>query len=170
MLHALLLAAAVVSAPADTIHLVLVATTDVHGHATDWDYVSDRPFPGGLSRAATVVDSLRARYPGQVIVLDAGDLIEGEPFADYYARAEPRDPNPLVEAMNLIGYDVATPGNHEFDFGLPVFGRAVAAATFRYVSGNIYVSGNVRGLPGDTLEFPPYVVVTRNGIRVGVAG
>ncbi len=164
MLHALLLAAAVVSAPADTIHLVLVATTDVHGHATDWDYVSDRPFPGGLSRAATVIDSLRARYPGQVMVLDAGDLIEGEPFADYYARAEPRDPNPLVEAMNLIGYDVATPGNHEFDFGLPVFGRAVAAATFRYVSANI------RGLPGDTLEFPPYVVVTRNGIRVGVAG
>jgi 2',3'-cyclic-nucleotide 2'-phosphodiesterase/3'-nucleotidase len=164
MLCALLLCAAVASAPADTIHLVLVATTDVHGHATDWDYVADRPYPGGLARAATVVDSLRARYPGRVIVVDAGDLIEGEPFADYYARVAPRAPHPVVEAMNLIGYDVATPGNHEFDYGPAAFGRAVTSATFRYVSGNI------RSLPGDTLEFPPYIVVTRGGVRVGIAG
>src|SRR4029079_1537304 len=103
MLHAVLLPAAVAAARADTTHLVLVATTDVHGHATEWDYVADRPFPGGLSRAATVIDSLRARYPGRVSVLDAGDLIEGEPFADYYARVAPRDPHPAIEAMNLIG-------------------------------------------------------------------
>ena len=164
MLHALLLSAAVAAAPADTIHLVLVATTDVHGHATEWDYVADRPFPGGLARAATVIDSLRRRYPGRVILADAGDVIEGEPFADYYGRVAPRDPNPVVEAMSLIGYDVATPGEHEFDFGLAPFRRAVAAATFRYVSGNI------RGLPADTLELPPYVVVTREGVRVGITG
>ena len=164
MLCVLLLCAAVAVAPPDTLHLVLVATTDVHGHATEWDYVADRPFPGGLSRAATVIDSLRARYPGRVIVVDAGDLIEGEPFADYYARVAPRDPHPAIEAMNLIGYDVATPGNHEFDYGLPVFERAVAAATFRYVSGNIRV------LPEDSLEFPPYAVLRRNGVRVGIAG
>jgi 2',3'-cyclic-nucleotide 2'-phosphodiesterase/3'-nucleotidase len=164
MLSALLLCAAVALASADTIHIVLVATTDVHGHATEWDYVADRSYPGGLSRAATVIDSLRGRYPGQVIVVDAGDVIEGDPFADYYARVAPRAPHPVVEAMNLIGYDVATPGNHEFDYGPAAFARAVAAATFRYVSGNI------RGLPGDTLEFPPYVVVTRGGVRVGITG
>ena len=164
MLSALLLCAAVAQAPADTIHIIIVATTDVHGHATEWDYVGDRPYPGGLSRAATVIDSLRGRYPGQVIVVDAGDLIQGDPFAVYYARVAPRAPHPAVEAMNLIGYDVATPGNHEFDYGPAAFERAVTAATFRYVSGNI------RGLPGDTLEFPPYVVVTRGGVRVGIAG
>jgi len=164
MLHALLLCAAVASAPADTIHLVLVATTDVHGHATEWDYVTDRPFSGGLARAATVIDSLRLRYPGRVIVVDAGDLVEGEPFADYYARVAPRDPNPVVEALNLIGYDVATPGGDDFDYGFPAFERGVAAATFRYVSGNI------RGLPADTLEFPASVVVTRQGVRVGITG
>ena len=48
----------------DTAHVVIVATTDIHGHATDWDYVANRPFPGGLSRVATIVDSLKARYPG----------------------------------------------------------------------------------------------------------
>ncbi len=164
MLHALLLSAAVVAARADTTHLVLVATTDVHGHATEWDYVGDRPFPGGLTRAATVIDSLKARYPGRVIVVDAGDLIEGEPFADYYARVAPRDPHPVIDAMNAIGYDVATPGNHEFDYGLAVLQRAIGSAAFRYVSGNI------RGLPADTLEYPPYAVVVRQGVRVGIAG
>lgn len=164
MLHALLLSAAVAAAPADTIHLVLVATTDVHGHATEWDYVGDRPFPGGLVRAATVIDSLRRRYPGRVVVVDAGDVIEGDPFADYYGRVAPREPNPVVEAMNLIGYDAATPGDHDFDYGLVPFGRAVAAAAFRYVSANI------RGLPADTLALPPYAVVTRGGVRVGITG
>src|SRR5690242_4497516 len=152
MLYALLLSGAVAAASADTAHLVLVATTDVHGHATEWDYVNDRAFPGGLIRVATAIDSLKLRYPGSVIVVDAGDLIEGEPFADYYARVAPRDPHPVIDLMNAIGYDVATPGNHEFDYGLPVMARAIAAARFPYVSANI------RGLPGDTLSYPPYAV------------
>src|SRR4029079_3743943 len=162
MLHALLLSAAVAAARADTTHLVLVATTDVHGHATEWDYVADRPFPGGLTRAATVIDSLKARYAGRIVIVDAGDLIQGDAFAAYYGRVAPRDPNPTIDVMNAIGYDVATPGNHDFDFGLGALERAVASATFRYVSGNI------RGLPADTLEYPPYVVIGRGGIRIGI--
>ncbi len=125
MLPALLLLAAVAATNTDTTHLVIVATADVHGHATEWDFVSDRAFGGGLARAARAIDSLRARYPGEVIVVDAGDLLEGEPFADYFARVAPRDPHPVIEAMNLIGYDVATPGDHDFDYGLATFGRAV---------------------------------------------
>jgi 2',3'-cyclic-nucleotide 2'-phosphodiesterase/3'-nucleotidase/5'-nucleotidase len=148
----------------DTAHIVLVATTDVHGHATDWDYVRGRPFPGGLTRVATIVDSLKARHPGQVVLVDAGDLIQGDPFATYFARVAPRDPNPIIEAMNLTGYDVATPGNHEFDWGLPVMRQAVAGAAFPYVSGNIYT------LAGDTLFYPPFAILHRQGVRIGVAG
>ncbi len=148
----------------DTVHLVVVATTDVHGHATDWDYVRGRAFPGGLVRVATIVDSLRTKYPGQVIVADAGDLIQGDPFVTYFNRVAPRDPNPVVEAMNLIGYDVATFGSHEFDGGIPALRRAMAGAAYPYVSGNIY------SVAGDTLLFPPYVVLQRMGVRVGVTG
>jgi 2',3'-cyclic-nucleotide 2'-phosphodiesterase/3'-nucleotidase/5'-nucleotidase len=148
----------------DSAHLVLVATTDVHGHATDWDYVMGKPFPGGLTRVATVVDSLRARYPGQVVVMDAGDMIQGDPFATYFARVAPREPNPVIEAMNLAGYDVATPGNHDFDWGVATMRRAIAGASFPVVSGNIYT------LPADTLLYPPFVVLQRQGVRVGIAG
>ncbi|HEU4680483.1 MAG TPA: 5'-nucleotidase C-terminal domain-containing protein [Gemmatimonadales bacterium] len=148
----------------DTAHVVVVATTDIHGHATDWDYLAGRPFPGGLARVATIVDSLRTRHPGQVVLVDAGDLIQGNPFATYFARVGPRDPNPVIEAMNLTGYDVATLGNHDFDWGLPLTRGAMADAAFPYVSGNIYT------LPGDTLLLRPYAVVQRHGVRIGVAG
>jgi 2',3'-cyclic-nucleotide 2'-phosphodiesterase/3'-nucleotidase len=160
----LLAALAAFAAPPDTAHIVLVATTDVHGHATEWDFVADQPFPGGLTRAATVIDSLRAHYPGAVVVCDVGDLISGDPFADYFARHVPRDPHPVVEALDLAGYDVATPGNHEFDYGLAVFRRAIARSTVRFVSGNL------RRQPGDTLIFPAYAVVKAAGIRVGISG
>lgn len=164
MLVSLLLAGALALAPQDTAHVVVVSTTDVHGRAYGWDYLADRPFPGGLARVATVVDSLRAAHPGQVVVTDAGDLIQGDPFAAYFARVAPRDTNPVIRAMNAVGYDVATPGNHEFNWGLPALRQAFATARFKYLSGNI------RGLPRDTLMLPPWTVLERGGVRVGVTG
>ena len=124
MLSLLLAASLVVAQVPDTAHVVLVATTDVHGRTTGWDYVAHRPAPGGLARVAPIVDSLRRRYPGQVVVLDAGDLLQGDPFATYFARVRPRTPHPIIEAMNLVGYDAATPGNHDFDFGVDALFRA----------------------------------------------
>jgi 2',3'-cyclic-nucleotide 2'-phosphodiesterase/3'-nucleotidase/5'-nucleotidase len=162
----LALASAVRGLPAqDTAHVVVVATTDVHGHVNAWDYVADRPAPWGLSRAATVVDSVRAAYPGAVVLVDAGDLIQGNPYATYFATVQPRDVNPVVDGLNALHYDVATPGNHEFNFGLDVLARAYAGAAFPIVSANIF------RLPRDTLAFPPYVILPRSGgVRVGVTG
>ena len=111
-----------------------------------------------------MVDSLRARYPGQVVLLDAGDLLQGDAFATYFARVKPREPHPIIEAMNLTGYDAATPGNHDFDWGVPLFRRAIGDARFAYVSANIF------DLPGDTLLLPAYRVVRRQGVRVGIGG
>src|SRR3954470_14682027 len=148
----------------DTAHVVLVATTDVHGHATDWDYTRRQPFAGGLARVATVVDSLKALYPGAVVVMDAGDVLQGDAFASYFGRVKPHDPHPLIEAMNLTGYDVATPGNHDFDWGLNPMRGAISGAAFPYVSGNIYA------LPINRLLYQPYVVLQRQGVRIGVTG
>jgi len=148
----------------DTARIVVVATSDLHGQAVAWDFGRHAPAPGALARAATAIDSLRHRYPDQVVVVDAGDALEGTPFAAYYGGVEPQDPHPIVDAMNQVGYDAATVGNHDFDFGVPLLDRALSAATFPFVSANIRV------LPEDTLELRPYVVLQRNGIRVGISG
>jgi len=151
-------------APADTVRVVLVATTDVHGYVTNWDYLQNTAWPGGLARAATVVDSLRQRYPGQVVLVDAGDALQGSPLAAYFGREVVRNPHPVIEAMNLLAYDAATPGDHDFDFGVDAFNRALGGATFPWVSGNL------RTLPSDTLALPGYIVVIRNGVRVAIGG
>ncbi|HYC30783.1 MAG TPA: metallophosphoesterase, partial [Gemmatimonadales bacterium] len=164
MLALLFAASFAVAQVPDSAHVVLVATTDVHGRATGWDYVARRAGAGGLARVAPIVDSLRRRYPGQVIVLDAGDVLQGDPFATYHARVAPATPHPVVEAMNLVGYDAATPGNHDLDFGVPLFEKAVGDAAFPFVSGNLYA------VPGDTLVFPAFRVLQRQGVRVAVAG
>src|ERR1700680_4462131 len=66
--------------------LVVVSTTDVHGRVRGWDYYADTAETGrGLSRAATIVDSVRAANPGRVVLVDAGDLLEGNPLV--YAGA-----------------------------------------------------------------------------------
>jgi 2',3'-cyclic-nucleotide 2'-phosphodiesterase / 3'-nucleotidase / 5'-nucleotidase len=148
----------------DTAHVVIVATTDVHGRVLGWDYVRDVPAPGGLARAATIVESLRAQYPGQVVLLDAGDLIEGNPFATYFAERDSQRPHPLVDALGAMQYDAATPGNHEFDFGPDLLARVTGDATYRYVSANIFKGAT------DTLVYAPYVVVVRDGVKVGITG
>ena len=164
MLSLLFAASLAVTQAPDTAHVVLVATTDVHGRATAWDYLADRAAPGGLTRVATVVDSLRRRYPGQVVVLDAGDLLQGNAFAAYHARRSADRPNPIIEAMNLVGYDAATPGNHDFDWGVPELERALADAAFPYVSANLF------RVPSDSLLVSPFRVLRRGPIRVGVTG
>lgn len=148
----------------DTAHVVIVATTDVHGRALGWDYVRDRAAPGGLSRAAAILATLRAQYPGQVVLVDAGDLLEGNLFAGYFGRVERRRPDPLVDALNALQYDAATPGNHDFDFGFGLLAGADSGAAYRYVSANV-VTG-----PRDSLVFPATLVVTRGGVRVGITG
>src|SRR5574341_788203 len=162
MLPVLLLVAALQTP--DTTHLVIVATTDVHGRALGWDYVHDAPAPGGLSRAATLLETLRAQFPDRVLLLDAGDLLQGTPFATYFSKVSTVRPHPLVDAFNALGYDVATPGNHDFDFGMDLLQQAAGDATYRYVSANILKATS------DTLLFPESVIVPRGGVRVGVTG
>ncbi len=153
----------------DSAHLVIVATTDVHGRVLGWDDVRDVEAPGGLSRAATIVSTLRTQYPGQVLLVDAGDLIEGSPFATYYGKVSPTHPSPSIDALNALNYDAATPGNHEFNFGVDLLKADAADATFQYVSANIMVL-STREERSDVPLFSRGVVVLRNGIRVGITG
>ncbi|HEY6059485.1 MAG TPA: 5'-nucleotidase C-terminal domain-containing protein [Gemmatimonadales bacterium] len=154
----------------DTAHVVIVATTDVHGRVLGWDYVRDRASRGGLSRAAAILTTLRAQYPGEVLLVDAGDLLEGNPFAKYFGRVERRRPDPVVDALNALQYDVATPGNHDFDFGLDLLASADSDATFRYVSANVVATVGGRGGSRDSLLFPATVVIQRGPVRVGITG
>ena len=148
----------------DSRDIVVVSTTDVHGRIRGWDYYSDSAESvRGLTRAATIVDSVRAANPGRVILLDAGDLLQGNPFTFVAARVAPDTLNPVVAAMNVMHYDAAAIGNHEYNYGVPYLERAVAQARFPFLSANTYKLGGSHA-------FRPWTIVERQGVKIGIVG
>ena len=148
----------------DTATVVIAATTDVHGRLRGWDYFADRAdAERGLSRAATVVDSVRAANPGRVLLLDAGDLLQGNPLTYVAARVSRDTLSPVVAAMNAMQYDAAAIGNHEFNYGVPLLDRAVAQARFPFLSANSY-------RPDGARKYRAWHLVERGGVKVGLVG
>jgi 2',3'-cyclic-nucleotide 2'-phosphodiesterase (5'-nucleotidase family) len=147
----------------DSVTVIVAGTTDVHGWMRGWDYFANAPdTTRGLARAATVVDSLRNAHPDRVILVDAGDDLQGTPLANIALRDSLRS-NPIIAAMNVMRYDAAVIGNHEFNFGLAYLSRAIAQARFPFLAANVYT-------PQGALVYIPSTLVNRGGVRVGIIG
>jgi len=142
--------------------LLVLSTTDQHGRIRGWDYYADTIETGrGLSRLATAVDSIRAANPGRVLLVDAGDLLQGNPFA--YVAMKRDSVNPIVAAMNTMRYDAFAIGNHEYNYGVPYLERAVAQARFPMLSANTIK-------PDGSHKFRPWTIVERQGVKIGIVG
>jgi 2',3'-cyclic-nucleotide 2'-phosphodiesterase (5'-nucleotidase family) len=148
-----------------SVDLVVAATTDVHGRLRGWNYESNRDDPiRGLSRAATIVDSLRRVAPGRVLLLDAGDLLQGNALTHVAARVSPATtPHPVIAAMNAMRYDAVAIGNHEFNYGVPFLERAIREARFPMLAANAYH-------PDGGRAFLSWTMVERGGARIGIVG
>lgn len=144
--------------------LVIAATTDVHGRVRGWDYFTGRPdSTRGLSRAATIVDSLRVAHPGAVVLVDAGDMLEGNPLTFVASTSNAADIHPVIAAMNAMRYDAAAVGNHEFNYGMARLRRVATQAMFPFLAANAR-------LPNGSPAFAASHIVTRAGVRVGIVG
>jgi 2',3'-cyclic-nucleotide 2'-phosphodiesterase (5'-nucleotidase family) len=149
---------------AQSVDLVVAATTDVHGRLTGWDYYAGRADPArGLSRAATIVDSVRSANPDRVVLVDAGDLLQGNPLALVGSRVDTTRPHPVIAAMNVMRYDAVAIGNHDFNYGLSTLGRAIHEASFPFLAANAYLANGTRA-------YPAFVIVKRGDVRVGIVG
>jgi 2',3'-cyclic-nucleotide 2'-phosphodiesterase (5'-nucleotidase family) len=152
------------SSATDTLSLVVMSTTDIHGWVLPWDYYTDRPEPRyGLSRVATLVDSVRARHP-HTLLLDAGDWMQGNPMAEYFARADTLAHYPLLQAADAMGYDALVIGNHEFNFGIEHLDRRIEQTVTPIIAANIYRHGTTEP------AYTPYVIRDVGGVRVGIVG
>src|SRR6056297_1639840 len=127
-------------AAAGQAHLRIMETTDLHVHVWPYDYYADRPVDTlGLARTAAHISDIRAEASNSML-LDNGDLIQGNPMGDYiaYERGmKPGDMHPIIEAMNVVGFDAATIGNHEFNYGLEFLMNSTAGSNFPFVLANV---------------------------------
>ena len=151
-------------AQANQAHLRIMETTDIHVHVFPYDYYADKPNDTmGIARTASIIDSIRAEA-GNSMLVDNGDVLQGNPMGDYiaYKRGmKEGDKHPVIEAMNVLGYDVGTLGNHEFNYGLDFMFNVVNGANFPWVCANL-TKGQLASDPkDDELFFKPYVIVEK---------
>jgi len=160
-----------------TLCLRILQTTDLHMRILGYDYFADSAATpeaqNGLARLAPVIRAARGEVANCLLV-DNGDFLQGTPMGDLFADPAMIDhtgAHPMIAAMNALGYDAATLGNHEFNYGLAPLDRALADADFPVIAGNITRAH------GPAL--PPWVIVTldavdnagaRHPLRVGMIG
>ncbi len=146
-----------------TVSLRLMETTDLHANLMNYNYFSGQTDNTvGLVKTASLIRSARDEAANSVLV-DNGDLIQGSPLGDYMAKIRglaAGELHPIYGAMNLLDYDVANVGNHEFNFGLPFLGESINDADFPYISANVFVDDNDDNPDNDQPYFQPYLLKT----------
>jgi 2',3'-cyclic-nucleotide 2'-phosphodiesterase/3'-nucleotidase len=151
---------------AERVTVTVLATTDTHGFLYPWDYFTRQAAPRGMAAAATLVAQARREAP-HTLLIDCGDTIQGSPLESVHQAAvradKTRAPDPMMLAMNAMGYDAMVVGNHEFNFGLKNLAAARDAARFPWLSANTRTDGTVP-------PFAPYLVKTVGGVKVAVIG
>ncbi len=144
-------------------HLRLMETTDLHVAVYPYDYFADAPNDTlGLARTAALIDAVR-NEAGNSMLLDNGDVIQGNPMGDYiaYEKGLKDAPHPIIAAMNTLGYEMGTVGNHEFNYGLDFLKQALSGANFPIVCANLAVGELAADPLSDKTWLHPYRIVEK---------
>ena len=163
-------------AQAEAIRISGLATTDLHGNLLPYDYYTARPVDRGLAKIASLIQDARSENPNNLLI-DCGDTIQGTPLESVYQEyietghlplslafsGQPLERDPMMLAMNDIGYDAMVVGNHEFNFGLKNLAKARAAANFPWISANIIANPGAAAKP-----FAPYFIKTVGGVKIAI--
>lgn len=144
--------------------LRIMETTDIHMNLLSYDYYKNSESPNvGLAKTATLIKQARKEVKNSVLV-DNGDLIQGNPFATYKAKIDPlgkKEVHPAIKAMNLLDYDIATLGNHEFNYGLPFLDEVYNDAKFDFINANVYIDDKDDNPNNDKNKYTPYKIVNQ---------
>ena len=147
------------AAAGDTMTVTILGTSDVHGRFMPWNYATDREDrSGSMVQLSTMIRQIRAENPNTILV-DCGDAIQDNSVEQFNTGKA----QPMVVAMNRMGYDVWNMGNHEFNFGLDVLRHVTKQFRGQVLCGNVYWDSGKRFMPATA-------VVKRGGIRVGIIG
>ena len=163
--RALALLLLVLAAPlrAEELTVRVLHTTDLHGTLVGWDDVKDQPLPRGLERLATGIAAARAEGAPTLLV-DAGDALSGSSLVRAWREGDRSRPEPIVTAMNRLGYDALAVGNHEFDGGRVALDSARARARFPFLAANVLDARTRQPAFGTSL------VRDVQGARIGIVG
>ena len=147
----------------------ICSTNDVHGRYFDSLYVGTG-ISGSLLAVSSAVDSIRnAAGPENVILIDAGDCVQGDNASYYYNYVDTVSPHLYARMVSYMGYDAVVVGNHDIEAGHPVYDRLRKELPCPFLAANalkVRPDGSGHGRP----YFQDYLIQTRNGIRIAIIG
>lgn len=146
------------------VKLKIVQTSDVHGNYYPYNFITRKEWKGSLARVYSFVQKEREQYKDNLILLDNGDILQGQPTAYYYNYIDTVSPHLCAEMMNYMKYDAGNMGNHDVETGRNVFDRWIETCDFPILGANIIDTST--GAP----HLPPYKVLERDGVKIVILG
>ena len=165
---AALLLALTINSPAmaqqRTVKLRVIETSDVHGSFFPYDFINRKPKAGTLARVSSYVNDLRKTYKDNVILLENGDILQGQPTCYYYNYVNTQARNVASGVVNYMKYDAQAFGNHDVETGHPVYDKWIKELNCPVLGANIIDTKT--GEP----YVKPYIILNREGVKVAVLG
>ncbi|MBR1468835.1 MAG: 5'-nucleotidase C-terminal domain-containing protein [Prevotella sp.] len=149
---------------AKTVTLRIVQTTDVHGSFFPYDFINRKPKRGSLARVSSYVNRLRSEHGDRVILLDNGDILQGQPTCYYYNFVNTEATNIAADVINYLKYDAQTIGNHDVEPGHAVYDKWIREVNCPMLGANVVDAQT--GKP----YLKPYTILNRDGVRIAIFG
>ncbi|MBQ8712065.1 MAG: bifunctional metallophosphatase/5'-nucleotidase [Prevotella sp.] len=159
-----------------TIKLKVIETSDVHGHFFPYDFMEKKPLKGTLSRANTYINKQRKEYGSHLLLIDNGDILQGQPCVYWSNYVMPQNENLAAQVINYMKYDAETVGNHDIEPGHKVYDKWIREVRCPVLGANIVwkdqpAADQLNGRPTAVYGgLQPYSVHYIDGVKICVIG
>ena len=147
-----------------TVTLKLVETSDVHGAFFPYNFTERKPMQGTMARVSTYLKEQRKLYGKNLILMDNGDILQGQPTSYYTNYVKTDEPNIAAAVINYLQYDAQTFGNHDVETGHAVYDKWIKDLNCPTLGANI-IDVNT-GKP----YVAPYTILQRDGVKIAILG
>lgn len=147
-----------------TVTLRLVETSDVHGAFFPYNFTERTPMRGTMARVSTYINRQRKQFGQNLILLENGDILQGQPTCYYTNYVQTSQPNIAAEVINYLKYDAQTFGNHDVETGHAVYDKWMTDLQCPTLGANII--NTQTGQP----YVKPYLLLEREGVKVAILG
>ena len=144
--------------------LQLVETSDVHGAFFPYNFIERKPMRGTKARVSTYVKTQRKKFGKNLILLDNGDILQGQPTCYYTNYVKTDEPNIAAEVINYLGYDAQTFGNHDVETGHAVYDKWIKDLQCPTLGANIIDASTKKPY------VKPYLMLEREGVKIAILG
>lgn len=156
-----------------TVKLKVIETSDVHGYFFPWDFTEAKPLKGSLARANTFINRERKKYGENLLLIDNGDILQGQPCT-YWANFVATDKENLAaRVVNYMKYDVETFGNHDVEPGHKVYDKWISEVRCPMIGANIVKEGckDSEANPANVYNgVKPYSIHVKDGVKICIIG